>query len=216
MIEGKITIIYLTMKKINESHLRILFTLVFLVVVMIKVSGQTTMPEALIKSTINEQLKYIEEKTLIYENYRAIREDMFQKLKGNVSDTLLVTTKKIDALNLSSSKLKSTIDSLTTSVGTLKTSLEEMTTTKNSIKVLGIEVNKTSYNSVMWLIVAALTAVLIIGFLILKRNIQVTGETNSGLQEMKAEFDAYRKSSREAREKMSMDHFNEIKKMRGG
>ena len=44
---------------------------------------------------MKEQLNYIEEKTRIYENYRAIREDMFQKLKGNISDTLSSANNKI-------------------------------------------------------------------------------------------------------------------------
>ena len=63
-------------------------TALFLIVVLFKVNGQTTMPDVLLKNTMKEQLNYLEERTKIYENYRAIREDMFQKVKGNISDTL--------------------------------------------------------------------------------------------------------------------------------
>lgn len=204
------------MKKINKSHQRLVVIMVSLVLFTIIASGQNTMPDALLKNNITEQIKYIEEHTLIYENYRAIREDIFQKMKVNVNDSMTLYLKKNYGLINQSVKLKKTIDSLNTALATVKTNLDDMTTTKNSIKVLGMEVNKTTYNSVMWLILAGLAAVIVLGFLILKRNIFVTSETKASLQELKDEFESYRKSSREAREKMSMDHFNELKKLKGG
>ena len=91
-----------------------------------------------------------------------------------------------------------------------------MTRTKNSIKLLGLEVNKLTYNSIMWLIIAGLAACLVIGFLVFKRNLYSIHHIKKELSELKEEFEAYRKSAREAREKMSMEHFNEIKKLRGG
>jgi hypothetical protein len=39
---------------------------------------------------------------------------------------------------------------------------------------------------------------------------------NKDLSDLKNEFEAYRKSAREAREKMSMEHFNEMKRLKGG
>ena len=72
------------MEKINKFYLRSLLTALFLAMVLFKVSGQTTMPDVLLKNTLKEQLNYLEERTRIYEDYRAIREDMFQKVKGNI------------------------------------------------------------------------------------------------------------------------------------
>ena len=189
---------------------------VFLVVVLFKLSGQTSMPDVLLKNTLKEQLKYLEERTKIYENYRAIREDMFQKVKGNISDTLTKAYGKINQLNGSVSVLNHKIDSLSTDLETTMASLEDMTRTKNSIRLLGMEVNKLTYNSIMWLIITGLAAFLVIGFLVFRRNLSVIHNINKELSELKDEFQAYRKSARETREKMSMDHFNEIKKLRGG
>jgi hypothetical protein len=183
---------------------------------VMKINGQTTMPDELIKNSLKEQLNYIEQRTRIYENYRAIREDMFQKIKGNVSDTLLADKSKIAGLSIMTSSLKHDIDTLNTILETTKIRLEEITRTKNSIRVLGIEVNKLTYNSILWTIVTGLIVILAIGFLIFKRNLSVTLNTKKELRELKDEFEAYRKTSREAREKMSMDHFNELKKLKGG
>lgn len=177
--------------------------------------GQTVMPPELSNNSIKEQLNYLEQKTRIYEFYRAIREDMFQKIKINVNDTLAAAGNSNMLLRAERSVLKSNIDSLTALLETTKVSLEEMTKTKNSIKVLGLEVNKTSYNSAMWIIVAGLLGILAIGFLAFKRNLIVTGNTRKELEDLKNEFEAYRKTTREAREKMSMAHFLEIKKLKG-
>jgi len=204
------------MKEINKSNLRSLLTAVFLAAVLFKVSGQATMPDVLIKNTLKEQLNYLEERTKIYEYYRAIREDMFQKVKGNISDTLSALKFKINQMNGTLTVLNHTIDSLGSDLETTKASLENATRTKNSIRLLGLEVNKLTYNSLMWLIIIGLATILVIEFLVYKRNLSVTNNINKELSDLRDEFQAYRKTAREAREKMSMDHFKELKKLRGG
>jgi hypothetical protein len=168
------------------------------------------------QGTITEQMNYIQEKTRIYEDFRAIREDMFQKLKNNATDSLRAAKNNIRSLQNTATGLNLSIDSLNTTLGTVRQDLDRMTKTKNSIKLLGIEINKTAYNTVMWIIIALLAGTLTIGFLAFKRNHTITAHTKKEIEELKKEFEAYRKASREAREKMSMAHFNELKKLRGG
>ncbi|MBK7626298.1 MAG: hypothetical protein IPJ16_03740 [Bacteroidales bacterium] len=203
------------MIKKNLSVFRSILVFIMLIIFAEIGYGQTVMPPELSNNSIKEQLNYLEQKTRIYEFYRAIREDMFQKIKINVNDTLAAAGNSNMLLRAERSVLKSNIDSLTALLETTKISLEEMTKTKNSIKVLGLEVNKTSYNSTMWIIVAGLLGILALGFLAFKRNLIVTGNTRKELEDLKNEFEAYRKTTREAREKMSMAHFLEIKKLKG-
>lgn len=204
------------MKEINGSKMR--FILIFTLIMILNVNGtsQTTMPDVLIKNTLEEQMKYIQERTRIYESYRAIREDIFQKIKENALDSLSAAKIEIIGLENLKIKLNHTIDSINSSFETTKNKLDETTRTKNSIRLFGLVVNKFTYNSVMWTIIVGLIALLLIGYLAFKRNLSVTVYTKKELKELKEEFEAYRKSSREAREKMSMDHFNELKKLRGG
>lgn len=203
------------MKEINLSGIRSVFTFAILSLTIGNAYSQTSLPVELSKNSMKEQLNYLEERTRIYENYRAIREDMFQKIKGNVTDTLSLAFNKIELLNTTKIKLNQTIDSLSTTLTETKTSLEDITRTKNSIKVLGIEVNKLTYNTLMWTIVGILIAILLLGFLIFKRNLILTLNTKKEFSELKEEFETYRRTTREAREKMSMAHFNELKKLRG-
>jgi chromosome segregation ATPase len=203
------------MGKMNLAGTRI--ALAFGLVTLFPFEGysQTTMPDMLARGTLKEQMDYIQEKTRIYEDYRAIREDMFQKIKVNALDSLKAAKAEIKGLKNNTGALHLTIDSLNASVGSIRTDLDQMTKTKNSISLLGIEINKLAYNAVLWTIIVALAGLLTVGFLAYKRNHRVTVHTRKECEELKKEFEAYRKASREAREKMSMTHFNELKKLRG-
>jgi chaperonin cofactor prefoldin len=199
----------------KQLQLRCIVILAVLITTVMKLTGQATMPDALLKSSLNEQFKYLDEHTKIYENYRAVREDMFQLTKKNVSDTLSLLNTKIAGLNKTARTLNQTIDTLRKDLGSAKSSLEATTKSKNSISVMGLEVNKAAYNRIMWTILFGLVAALVAGFLVFKRNLSIISNTKKEFQELKDEFETYRKTSREAREKMTMAHFLEMKKLKG-
>ncbi len=75
--------------------------------------------------------------------------------------------------------------------------------------------NKVIYNTMMWTIAGVLLFLLVIGFLAFKRNLAVTHNTKKDYDELRTEYENYRQKSRLEREKMSMDHFNELKKLKG-
>jgi hypothetical protein len=174
------------------------------------------MPEEFNKGTLREQMNYLEERTRIYESYRAVREDMFQKIKVNALDSLNQAKNKIVRLNSQTILLNQTIDSLKTSLAANQTSMDEITRERNSIQLLGMNVNKTTYNTFVWAIIATLLVLLAMGYVIFKRNLMVITNTKKDLKDLNLEFEAYRKTSREAREKMTMDHFLEMKRLKGG
>jgi len=200
----------------NKLQIRCLSIIAVLVITVIRVTGQTAIPDILTKNSIVEQLNYLDEHTRIYENYRAIREDMFQKIKVNVSDTLSVAKSKIVELNKSTFNLNLTIDSLRKTLESTTIRLQETTASKNSIRVIGLEINKLTYNKIMLTLLAGLVALLLTGFLVFRRNLSIIFSTKKEFQELKNEFETYKKTSREAREKLTMDHFKELKKLKEG
>jgi hypothetical protein len=203
------------MGKMNFAGIRIAFAFGLITMFPFTGNAQTAMPDMLQNGTLKEQMDFVQEKTRIYEGFRAIREDMFQKIKGNALDSLKAAKTEIKGLKNNTRTLFLKIDSLNASVGTIRADLEQMTKTKNSISLMGIEINKKGYNAVLWTIIVALAGFLTFGFLAYQRNHNVTAHTRKECEELKKEFEAYRKASREAREKMSMTHFNELKKLRG-
>jgi len=200
------------MNRIRFKHL-LLLSVFSLTVSM--AAGQTGIPSELTTGTIREQINYMENKTRIYDDFRAIREDMFRKINGNILDTIAAEKSRIVELKNLTSALNSRTDSLNVLLSSTRKSLDEVTATKNNISVLGLEINKKAYNAIMWLLVGALLFVMVIGFLIFKRNLVVLLRTEKDLKELKDEFAAYRQSSRIAREKVEMDLFRANQKLKG-
>jgi hypothetical protein len=203
------------MKNYSKSVAGFLLTIILSAHCM-KIYSQSPMPEALMKGSVQEQVNAIYERTKVFENYRAIREDMFQKLIGNLADTAKTSTEKIRIQANNNKLLTHKADSLASELKTTKTSLDEAVTTKNSISLFGKEINKNAYNATMWIAMIGLAVVAAFLFLLFRRSLSITHQSEKALKELRDEFQEYRKSSREAREKMSMDHFNELKKLRGG
>lgn len=199
----------------NKLNFKIVLIIAAVIIIAAKGNSQTVLPVELTGNALKEQIKYLEEHTRIYENYRAIREDMYQRLNTNILDTLTSNQSKIADLKNITANLKSDNDSLKSLQEITMKNLEEMTATKNNIKVLGLEFNKVSYNSIMWIIVAGLICVLVLGFLVFKKSLVGSIRTSRELEKLRGEFETYRQSSRISREKLEMDHFNEIKKLKG-
>jgi predicted nucleic acid-binding Zn-ribbon protein len=203
------------MRKINNYAIRYIILICILISVNISGRSQSNIPEVLVNGSIREQLDYIQEKTRIYEDYRAIREDMFRLIRRNALDSLQSAKNEIVSLKNEIKTGASNIDSLNSEVSETRADLEKMTRTKNSIKLMGIQIDKIVYNTIMWSVIAILVILLSTGYLTFKRNRTVTMNTRKEIDELKKEFEAYKKASREAREKMSMAHFNELKRLRG-
>lgn len=178
------------------------------------VSGQTRMPEELSTATIKDQILYVEDHTRIYENFRAIREDIYQKLNRNILDSVTAEKNKVTELKNLTAALNGRTDSLNVLLASTREQLNEVTATKNKIRVLGLEINKTAYNTIMWTLLGAVLLLMVIGFLIFRRNLVVLLRTEKDLKELREEFEAYRQSSRIAREKVEMDLFRANQKLK--
>ncbi len=200
------------MNQIRSKYIVLLTVLSFTVTMAV---GQTRMPDELTTSTIREQINYVTEKTRIYEDFRAIREDMYRKITGNILDTLMAEKSKVMDLKNLTSALNEKNDSLSVLLASTRGSLEDVTSTKNKISILGLEINKGAYNTILWTIVGGLLLLLVVGFLIFKRNLVVLQTNEKDLKELKEEFAAYKQSSRIAREKVEMDLFRANQKLKG-
>lgn len=200
------------MNRISFKHVLVFSVIFFTAITAI---GQTAMPAEFTTNTIGEQIQYLEKHTRIYEGYRAIREDMYQKINGNFIDTLQAEKNRVAALESLTANLNGKTDSLNALLNTTRANLQEITNTKNNIRVLGLEIRKGAYNTIMWTIVGGLVFVLALGFLVFKRNLTVLLRTEKDLKELKDEFAAYKQTSRLAREKLEMDNFRAIQKLKG-
>jgi hypothetical protein len=175
-----------------------------------------TMPEIMEKGSLQEQMDYMNEKTNIYNGYRAVRDDIFLKMIKNSLDSLNNAKKNISKLNIEINSLNDEKANLTKKLETTNAELEEAVKNRDSLSLLGIPMNKALYNSVVWIIIAGLIFLLVLTGLFYQRNRKVTISSRNDLEDLKQEFDAYKLKARESREEMVVKHFNEIQKVKEG
>lgn len=175
-------------------------------------TGQAQVPEVLQSGSMEEQLDYIQERTRIYENFRAIREDMFQLVKNNSLDSLNQVKADIRELAVQLEEKDRNMDSLNMQLAGVREELNLAVENRDRLFFLGIPMQKSGYNLLVWSIIVGLSLLFVLGLLIYLRNRAVTVRTLKDIDEIKDEFETFRKRSRETKERLVMDHFNELKK----
>ena len=165
-------------------------------------------------ATLESQMEYIHQNTRVYNNFRAVREDIFLKMKGNVIDTLNEEKLQVAQLNSRLSERNFLIETLNTDLSRIQNERDEAIRNKNSLTILGISMNKAVYNSVMWFIILGLAALTIIMLVLFRRSFTITSQTKNELNTALEEFDQYRKNSREKYEKLVVSHHHELMKLK--
>ena len=196
--------------------LRTVFAIIILILSGIYCTkAQTSMPEVLDTATLRQQLDYLKERMNIYNGYRAVRDDIFLKMSKNSLDSLNTAKREISQLESALRTTKSEMASLEQTLQDKTNERDLAIKNKNSLSFLGIQMNKALYNSIMWIIILTLAALLTILFLMFKRSFRVTRQTSQDLEDTREEFESYRQQSRERYEKLVVQHHQEVLKLKG-
>lgn len=202
-----------------KLHKKLIFAPAFIALLSLFLSSllqaQNSMPEALEEGTLEEQFNYLHERTRIYNNFRAIREDMFQKIRSNSNDSLEATKMEIARLEEQISGLDSLIASLESDLQQTNLELEQAIKNRDRLTFLGIPMHKVLYNSILWIIIGALAFLTVVFFLANRRNQILARRCRKDLEEIKEEFEAHRKKARERYEQAVVKHHNEMRKLKG-
>ena len=191
----------------------LLFTGLFISMIQV-VDAQSGASAVLDSALLEAQLDYIHENTRVYNDYRAIRDDIFLKLRRNVKDTLNATKLEVEELNSRLTERNFLIESLNTDLTRTKNEKDEAIRNRDSLTFIGIQMNKTLYSSIMWFIILGLAALAILMVMLFRRSNLVTKEVKKELQVSQEEFELHRKSSREKYEKLVVSHHSEIMRLK--
>ena len=145
------------------------------------------------RGSIESQFNYVIYRSEKAEDYKMVKAWWLYKLKSEVLDTLKEFRKYFqDTLSFLSTK-ETEVDSLLTVLSTAENKLTNANNEKNSIKLLGIKMDKTVYNSIMWLTIIILAVFLVIFISLYKKSNAVTSGTISELNTIKNEYEDHRK-----------------------
>ncbi|WP_109298950.1 tRNA (guanine-N1)-methyltransferase [Aquimarina sp. AU474] len=175
---------------------------------------ELTAEQALRQESIKGQFDVVIKKSGRYQEYKVVKQVWLNKLKANTIDSIKTLESKLNTSNLQISEQKSTIAGLNESLAKTNENLTSVTGEKDSMNFMGASVTKSSYKTVMWLIVGGL--LLFLGFFIYKfRNSNaITVQARKALAETEAEFEEHRRRALEREQKVMRKLQDEINKQR--
>ena len=164
--------------------------------------------------SIDSQFDYLYRKSPKWEDYRSVKVNMLFKFKKNVSDSLELGRTKLKQANTTISIQKNEIETLKTDLNKTNENLSSVTEEKDSISFIGIPMSKTGYNTILWSIIAALTAALILFIGKFKMSNSITVQAKKSKAEIDDEFESYRQRSIEREQKLRRELQDELNKQK--
>ncbi|TXD53978.1 hypothetical protein [Polaribacter sp. IC063] len=173
--------------------------------------SQEETPES---NSVETQFDDIYRTSTTYQTYKVIGKDRYQILKKNVLDSLKdaksLITEKESLLKIERDNIKKTKNLLA------KTQLDLDTANKkeNSISLFGTQLDKTTYNLLLWSII--IITILALFYFIFKfsQSNMLTKEAQNNLLDVEQEFEQHRKKSIEREQKLRRQLQDEVNKLR--
>lgn len=188
------------------------------------VNGQANNSEAeeqlsLNSGDIDSQFEYVFRKSGNFKGtngqpYEAVKQAWLLKLKANVLDSLKTTYKELENSEKTVANQAKEIKDLQAKLGNTQTTLDQTNEEKDNMALLGMQTSKTNYNVIMWTIIAALTAFLLLFIYKFKGSNSATREAKHKLEEVETEFEEHRRNALEREQKVRRQLQDEINKQK--
>jgi hypothetical protein len=157
---------------------------------------------------IPDQFGYAIDKSSNFQDYKVIKQAWMNKLKSNVLDSIITLKSNLyTAEKLVVEKNKS-IESQNTDLKALQEELAR----KNSLSFFGIMVSKSVYDTIMWSIIIGLLVAIGFLFAAFRRSYSVTVQTKRDLNDIKDEFENFRKKALKSKEEAVRQLYDELNK----
>ncbi|WP_438424525.1 tRNA (guanine-N1)-methyltransferase [Aquimarina macrocephali] len=173
-----------------------------------------TVTDALRQEKIEGQFDMVIKKSGKFQEYKVVKLVWLNKLKSNTIDTLKTLESKLNTTNLKIDEQKSTITGLEESLAKTNGDLTTVTKEKDSINFFGVALTKSSYKTIMWVIIGVLIALLSFFIYKFKNSNTITLQARKVLAETEAEFEDHRRRALEREQKVMRKLQDEINKQR--
>jgi len=173
-----------------------------------------TPKQSLNNGTIENQFNYLYKKSGSYQEYKVVKKVFYQKIKGNVLDSLKTLKKSLNETKQTVDVQASEINSLKTNLKTTNDNLTSVSKEKDNIKFLGISMTKGAYNTILWSIIFGLLGLLAFFIFRFKSSNTITKQANELLAETEEEFDQYKAVALEREQKVRRELQDELNKQK--
>lgn len=192
------------------SNLYILFALAFFLFTTPGFS-QTQSAETTADQSLKSQFQKMFNKSDIYTHpqslikYKVIKSDNLSQYSDAVQDSLQAYRAEITALKNTVNEQKSQISQLSKGITELENQLATSEKLRESLSIFGLNIYKTTYQWIVWLIIGALTAFGIFAYTSFVRSNIITTKTNREYKSLETEFEDHKKNSYEKQLKIGRE-----------
>ncbi len=164
--------------------------------------------------TLENQFDNIYRTSTSYQTYKVISKNRFQKLKLDVIDSLKASKKTI----IDKEKLliaeRAKVENIKATLTKTQQELNVATKKENTISFLGTELNKGTYNIILWLLIIILLLVMLYFMYKFSNSNVITKNAQNNLFETEQEFEQHRKKALEREQKLRRQLQDEINKQK--
>ncbi len=171
--------------------------------------------ETLVTQTINDgsvadQFEFAIKKSNNYNDgqgrsYEVIRRTMMENLKKNAVDSLNAVQNRLNSASDLIATQKNEISTLKADLAKTQETLTDTNKEKDSMSLLGMQMSKTGYNSLMWAIIAGLFGLLLFFIFKFKHSNVITKEAKNSFSELENEFKEHRRVALEREQKVKRE-----------
>jgi uncharacterized membrane protein len=184
------------------------------------ISAQEKKQQSLNEGTIEDQFEFVIKKSSNWrdergQSYEVIKRNWMLNLKTNTSDTLKAIQTKLNDTRNAGSKQQKEIAELKTNLTKTQDTLLSTNKEKDSMTLFGLQMSKTSYSLIMWLIIIALLVCLILFIYKFNSSNSVTRIARNNLEDIEEEFEEHRRNALEREQKVRRQLQDELNKQKG-
>lgn len=161
---------------------------------------------------IQEQFEFILKNSNKYQDYKVVKRAWIEKLQKNVADSINAVRKDFNAEVAKVAAQQSEIDKLKTDLAAVNQKIEDLNTEKDSMSLLGLQLSKGSYQTLMWGIIGVLTILWLFFTYRFKSSNAITKAAKAKLAETEEEFEEHRKRALEREQQVRRKLQDEINK----
>ena len=175
--------------------------------------AQENLPEQ--PNTVENQFNELYKNSNNYQIYKVVKKNEYLRLQKSILDSIKVIKTDAASKQVKIDEQQKSITELQTKIDTLNKDLTTSIDKEDAISFIGIPLQKTTYNTIVWGIIFALLAGLAFFIYRFNNSNVVTKEIRSLLADTEEEFEQHKRKSLEKEQKLRRQLQDEINKQRG-
>jgi peptidoglycan hydrolase CwlO-like protein len=176
-----------------------------LLISLVGFSQSNTSQESPVDQSLKGQFQDMVDKAESYTEYKVIKRTVLNQFERAVQDSLSANRTEINSLKNQVQDQKSQIDQLSKRIGDLETQLAESESLRESLSFLGLNLNKTTYHLIVWVMIIGLAGFGLFAYTSFVRSNIITTKTKKEYATLELEFDEHKKSSHEKQIKIARE-----------